>query len=98
LTIYDLVLLAVEIEHGCFFQNHQSKIVNHSSIGVSRITAWLTQASDKVLPGRASAVSVTTFWIYDLRLIIYDLASRGVETGLARFFIKSSIKNHQSTI
>ena len=29
-------------------------------VGVSRITAWLTQASDKVLPDRFRAVSVTT--------------------------------------
>ena len=29
-------------------------------IGVSRITAWLTQASDKTLPDRFAAVSVTT--------------------------------------
>jgi hypothetical protein len=40
-------------------------MVNHKSIGVSRITAWLAQASDRALPGRPWVVSVTTVSIYD---------------------------------
>jgi hypothetical protein len=54
LTIYDLALLVGPDRLAALPRsNHQSKIVNHKSVGVSRITAWLTQASDKVLPGRA---------------------------------------------
>ena len=46
-----------------------------AAVGVSSITAWLTQASDKVLPDRFRAVSVTTVGIYDSQLMIDDLAS-----------------------
>jgi hypothetical protein len=31
-----------------------------AAAGVNRITAWLTQASDRALPDRSKAVSVTS--------------------------------------
>jgi len=74
---------------GVASSNHKSQIMNHKFFGVSRITAWLTQASDKVLPDRPRAVSVTACSIYDLLLMIYDLAPRRVEIKLGRCFFKS---------
>jgi hypothetical protein len=62
-----------------------------AAAGVSRITAWLTQASDKVLPGRVYAASVTTSIDYR-RLIIADLSVAG---AILLVVCKSSIENHQ---